>query len=106
MQTYFSSIKSRPSLIELPGSLDLEHKIPAIDVLHHKEESEKVGCRSEVTEAGCQALPVLRLEAGIETRQEWMVRCQGKDSLFRHCAFYIIILNDDIFFQHLELFRR
>ena len=49
-------------------------------------------------------LPVLRLEAGVETRQEWMVCCQGKDSLFCHCAFHIIILNDDIFFQHLKLY--
>ena len=50
-----------------------------------------------------QSLPVLGLEAGIQTCQEWMVCCQGKDSLFCHCALDIIILYDDIFFQHLNI---
>ena len=34
-----------------------------------------------------------------------MVCCQGKDSLFCHCALHIIVLYDDIFFQHLNITR-
>ena len=47
-------------------------------------------------------LPVLCLETRVQTCQEWMVCCQGKDSLFCHCALHIIVLYDDIFFQHLD----
>eukprot|EP00042_Codosiga_hollandica_P054914 m.755144 g.755144 ORF g.755144 m.755144 type:complete len:424 (+) comp59009_c0_seq1:1115-2386(+) len=80
----FGRIEARARLIELAGTLDLEHQITAVHVLHHKVET--VGC----------------LEARVQLRQEGMLAGQLENALFRHCALDIVILDDHVLLQHLD----
>ena len=62
-QDDFCRVKTRARLVELPGLLDLEHEIAAVDVLHDKEEA------------------VVRLEAGVQLRQIWVLAAQSEHAL-------------------------
>jgi hypothetical protein len=80
----FGRVEARARLVELARSLDLEHQITAVHVLHDEEQS------------------INGLEARVQLCQEWMLAGKSEHTLLCHGAFHIIILNDDVLLKDLQ----
>jgi hypothetical protein len=71
-------------LVELARALDLEHEVPAVDVLHDEEEA------------------VARLEGGVQRREEGVPRRQRQHAPLRQRALHVVVLDDRVLLQHLH----
>ncbi len=67
-----------------PQLQDMEHEVPAIDVLHDKEEV------------------VPRLETGVEAGEERRLLLQGKHFALVQSALHVILLDDEVLLQALD----
>lgn len=83
-QSDLRSVEPGPRLVKLASSLNLEHEVAAVDVLHDKEKA------------------VFGLEARVQSREEGVLGRQRQDRLLRHGAVHVIILDDHFLLQDFD----